>query len=197
MAIKITKLKLNRAKQKIIVSAETESSEEYMTALYLDTQNTFVCKNEPSGSATKIILNPDNLTESTDILTITDGKVTKITDFEIDLTKITAGAISTLSLNKDMVFLFIDNFTLDMISYTVGIVFDQRGFFNAIFRQMHKDIVTTGCCDIPQSAADLALMFEAFQLALLVTDFKKAVYYWRELHIGNHKSLTTKCNCRQ
>lgn len=197
MAIKITKLKLDRDAQKLIISAETESSTESMTTLYLDTQKTFVCKNEPSESATKIALNPGTLVEGAGTVSIVDSKVIKITDYEIDLTKITSGALSVLDLNKDIIFLFIDDITEDMIDYAVAIAFDQAGFFNDIFKHMHKNIMSIGCCDIPQGAADLALMFEAFQLALLIADFRKVIYYWNEIHIGDRIGITTKCNCRQ
>lgn len=196
MAIKITKLILDKASQKITISAEVESSGEYMTALYIDNQKTFVCKNEPSDSSTKIELNPDGLTESTDVLTITGGVVTKITDFVIDLTKITQGVVSTLNIEKDLIFLFIDDINLDIIGYTITTLYDKDGFYMQILSQMHKDIVTTGCCDLPQAAADLALMYEAFYLSQLVTDYGKTIYYWNELHTGNNISLTSKCNCK-
>lgn len=197
MAVKITKLLLDRASQKITVSAEVGSLGEYMTTIYIDTQKTFVCKNEPSDSATKIALNPDNLTESTDILTITEGKVTRITNFIIDLTKITQGVISTLDLDKDIIFFFIDDITSEGLTYTLNILLDQEAFYMQLFREMHKNIVATGCCDLPQGAADIALMFDAFQLSLLTADFKRAIYYWNELHIGKEISTTVKCNCRQ
>lgn len=197
MAVKITKLALNRASQTITVSAEADSSGEYMTTIYIDTQKTFICKNEPSDSATKIALNPDSLTENTNTLTITDGKVTKITNFVIDLTKITQGVISTLDLDKDMMFFFIDDITSDELNYVLNVLFDQEAFYMQLFRGMHKNIVTIGCCDLPQIAADIALMFDAFQLSLLTADFKRAIYYWNELHIGKDISATVKCNCRQ
>lgn len=197
MAVKITKLVLDRASQKITVSAEVESLGEYMTTIYIDTQKTFICKNEPSDSATKIALNPDNLTESTEVLTITENKVTRITNFVIDLTKITQGVVSTLDLDKDMIFFFIDDITSDGLNYTINILLDQEAFYMQLFRGMHKDIITTGCCDLPQRAADIALMFDAFQLSLLTADFKRTIYYWNELHIGEEISATVKCNCKQ
>lgn len=196
MAIKITKLLLDKANQKIVLSAEVEEQGEYMTAIYIDTQKTFVCSNEPSDSASKIELNPDGIIESNDTLTIEGGCVTKVTDFEIDLPSITAGVVSTLDINNDMLFLFIDDINQDSIDYTIRIVLEQQSFYTLLFKQIHKDIVATGCCDIPQSAADIALMFEAFQLSLLTKDFRRAVYYWNELHGGNNLSITAKCNCR-
>ena len=196
MAIKITKLILDKANQKIVVSAEVEKQGDYMTAIYIDTQKSFVCSNEPSSSASKIELNPKSISESTDTLTIQGGCVVKITDFEVDLATITAGVVSTLDIDKDILFLFIDNISQEDIAYTLRVVLEQKSFYNLIFKQIHKDIATVNCCDVPQSAADLALMFEAFQLSLLTKDFRRAVYYWNELHGGNNLSTTAKCNCR-
>lgn len=196
MAIKITKLILDKANQKIVISAEVEKQGDYMTAIYIDTQKSFVCSNEPSSSASKIELNPKSISESTDTLTIQGGCVVKITDFEVDLATITAGVVSTLDIDNDMLFLFIDNISQGDIAYTLRVVLEQKSFYNLIFKQIHKDIATTNCCDVPQSAADLALMFEAFQLSLLTKDFRRAVYYWNELHGGNNLSITAKCNCR-
>lgn len=196
MAIKITKLILDKANQKIVVSAEVEKQGDYMTAIYIDTQKSFVCSNEPSSSASKIELNPKSISESTDTLTIQGGCVVKIIDFEVDLATITAGVVSTLDIDNDMLFLFIDNISQEDIAYTLRVVLEQKSFYNLIFKQIHKDIATTNCCDVPQSAADLALMFEAFQLSLLTKDFRRAVYYWNELHGGNNLSITAKCNCR-
>ena len=138
MAINITKLILDKANQKIVISAKVERQGDYMMAIYIDTQKSFICSNEPSSSATKVELNPKGITESNDTLTIEGGCVVSIKDFEIDLSAITAGVVGTLNLDSDMLFLFVDDINQDNIDYTIRVVLEQKSFYTMLFRQIHR-----------------------------------------------------------
>ena len=185
MATVISKLDLDVTNKKIIISATAETGG-YINDIRIDTQRSFVCTSEPSSNASIITID----TTASGVELNGENKIISITNYEINLASATSGALLTLDINNDMMFVYV----YGNPDISAGVTFDQNSLYQLVFRNLNRNLISQKCCTIDQSSVDLVLLFEAFQLSWSTADPRKFIYYWNRLHNYSSDS-SSNCGC--
>lgn len=164
----------------------------YFTGIYIDTQNTFVCTNEPSAIAKDDGINIPLASHCKAINPDTNGN--------IDLSTF----IRTFDAKNDMFFVFLeaDAGSTDVSGWTdaekqstvVGIIFSkvelQKTVFNQIKNVACQDKCNTTCQDVLP-----ILWYKAFQLSGTGDLVKDSIKYWNLIHNTNISVTSNNCSC--
>lgn len=163
----------------------------YFTGIYIDTQDTFICTNEPSTTAKN---------DGIDIPLASHCKtINPDTNGNIDL----GSFIRTLDAKNDMFFVFLeaDAGNTDVSGWTdqekqstiVGIIFSKTELQKNVFKQI-KDIACQDRCNTTCHDVLPILWYKAFQLSGTGDLVKDSIKYWKLIH--NTNSITTNnCSC--
>lgn len=163
----------------------------YFKGIYIDTQDSFICTNEPSDIAKN---------DGKDIpLTDHCKAINPDTNGNIDLTSF----IRDFDVKNDMFFVFLeaDPGNTDVSGWTdaekqstvVGIIFSkvelQKTVFNQIKNVACQDKCNTTCQDVLP-----ILWYKAFQLSGTGDLVKDSIKYWKLIH-NNNITTTNNCSC--
>lgn len=152
-----------------------------ITDVYIDTQKTFNCENEPSINASHMevesILEEDNLYHI---------------DIDIDLTSLALGStVLTADVNTDLFFVFVQS----GISYMSEIAYDNDYLMDYVFNVLSKSLIMNNCCeDIGNVPVDILLLYYAF---IYAKSYRDKIFFWNKIYISNNNKISNcKCNGR-
>lgn len=163
----------------------------YFTGIYIDTQNTFVCTNEPSVTAKN---------DGIDIpLTSHCKEINPDTNGNIDL----GSFIRTFDAKNDMFFVFLeaDAGSTDVSGWTdaekqstvVGIIFSKVELQKTVFSQI-KNVACQDKCNTTCKDVMPILWYKAFQLSGTGDLVKDSIKYWKLIH-NTEISTSNNCSC--
>lgn len=201
MAAAITKLQVDVANEKLIISATGSGSttdsggntlHHRFTKVYIDTTCTFNCKNEYSTNAVEILIPDDAITTNATLVAGLhyDGD---LVDFEIPFSDILSQDIP-----NDILFIWIEETEYDAnyqavdTNYYFGVTLSVSTFYNLLLN--HIKINSAECCKSDCSDVNFMLAWHGFNLAKTLQDYKQMIYYWKIMH-NNSSSIVNNCNC--
>lgn len=162
----------------------------YFKNIYIDTQDTFVCTNEPSTIASE-----DKVT-----LEAHCKEINPDTNGNIDLSSF----IRTFDAKNDMFFVFLeaDPGNTDMSGWTdaekqtmvVGIIFSKNELQKNVFSQI-KNVACQDRCNTTCQDVLPILWYKAFQLSGSGDLIKDSIKYWNLIHQSNNNVTTNNCSC--
>lgn len=163
----------------------------YFTGIYIDTQDTFICTNEPSITAKN---------DGIDIPLANHCKtINPDTNGNIDL----GSFIRTLDAKNDMFFVFLeaDAGDTDVSGWTdqekqstiVGIIFSKTELQKIVFKQI-KDVACQDRCNTTCHDVLPILWYKAFQLSGTGDLVKDSIKYWKLIH-NTEISTSNNCSC--
>lgn len=168
-------LTLDVNNKKIHISA-TSSIE--MTNVYIDTQKTFNCIDEPSTKALHVSV------EST----LQDDDLYHL-EVDIDLTNFALGSnMLNIDINRDLFIVFISQ----QASYLTDTTYDKDYLMHYMFNTLSRAIVNKKCCEnINNIPIDIILAYNAFKLADSYVD---KMYFWNKIYYNEGNNQST-CGC--
>ncbi len=166
---------INKEENKITVRFDTEDNTS-VVRVSIDTQDSFVCGNEPSSFA-----------GYRDVSPVSSGEV--IFDLDALSTLNQNGILNNVNFDKDMLFIFLqlnNGFVAKDTAYQLDDVFKQ------ILNSIYNDIRKSECCSYNVSSIDKILALDGFNMAK--TD-KEKIYFWNIMNNQNKNKTGNGCNC--
>lgn len=163
----------------------------YFKGIYIDTQDSFICTNEPSAMAREDGIN----------IPLTDHckAINPDTNGNIDL----SGFIRTFDAKNDMFFVFLeaDAGNTDVSGWTdaekqsivVGIIFSKVELQKTVFSQI-KNVACQDRCNTTCQDVLPVLWYKAFQLSGTGDLVKDSIKYWKLIH-NTEISTSNNCSC--
>lgn len=172
-------------------AVENKFADCYFKGIYIDTQDSFICTNEPSAIARE---------DSIDIpLTDHCKAINPDTNGNIDLSSL----IRTFDAKNDMFFVFLeaDAGNTDMSGWTyaekqsivVGIIFSKTELQKMVFSQI-KNVTCQDKCNTTCKDVMPILWYKAFQLSGTGDLVKDSIKYWKLIH-NTDISTSNNCSC--
>lgn len=149
-----------------------------ITDIYIDTQKTFNCENEPSINASH--LNVESTLEEDDLYHI---------DIDIDLTSLSLGStILTANINTDLFFVFVQS----GVSYMLDIAYDNNYLMDYVFHTLSNSLIINNCCEnINNVPIDILLLYYAF---IHAKNYRDKIFFWNKIYLNNINKIN-KCRC--
>lgn len=183
--VTITKLQVDIANNKLIVSATDNTNSYEFKEICIDTQKTFNCKNEESIYATTI--------------TIENQEVdTPLTNYEIPFSDI----ICSDNPETDIFFVWVKAKEYPAsgdpyITAGFGVTLSVKNFYDLLLN--HISIVADNDCNCNPDCSDVNFMlaWQGFNLSKILQDYNKMIYYWKILHSFGNSTVSTGCGCNK
>lgn len=148
--------------------------------IYIDTDITFNCGNEPNRNERAEIPVTCIQDEETGLYSFT--KVISLDDVSIN------GALAKADINKNIFFIYVPIDDLG-VEYSLDYIYNEDYLRSNIFEAIYKDITNGVCCNVNDYSINLLLLYNAFNLASALRD---KVHFWHELY---RTSVSTNTNC--
>jgi hypothetical protein len=150
-----------------------------MTDVYIDTQNTFNCIDEPSTKAMHLsvesVLEDDNLYH-----------------LEIDINLVSFSLGSSMlgtDISKDLFIVFIKQQTY---TYITDSTYNEDYLMKYMFDTLSKALINKGCCtNVNNISTDILLAYNAFKIADSYVD---KIYFWNMIYYNEGSNQPT-CGC--
>lgn len=183
--VTITKLQVDIANNKLIVSA-TDNTETYeFEEICIDTQKTFNCKNEESTKATVIEIKNQEAS-------------TALTNYEVSLDDI----ICSEDPKSDVFFVWVKAKETPgvgdaYITAGFGVTLSVKDFYDLLLN--HIDIISEDSCTCKPDCSEVNFMlaWQGFNLAKSLQDYNQMIYYWNILHKTGSNSNHSGCGCNK
>ena len=183
--VTITKLQVDIAHNKLIVSATDNTASYEFKEICIDTQKTFNCKNDESTYATKITI------EDVD-------PNTALTNYEISFDDI----ICSENPESDVFFVWVKAKEYPAsgdpyITAGFGVTLSVKDFYSILLN--HISVVADDDCECNPDCSDVNFMlaWQGFNLSKILQDYNKMIYYWNILHSIGSKTSSFGCNCNK
>jgi hypothetical protein len=152
--------------------------------------------------------NPTEDTSGIIQLTTTNEEGEPVNYFTVPLSNFASGILTeSYEAKKTMFFVFIKGLKYNnegvtqeeqnIVVYSCGVTFNQNDLYQTVFDEINHNIIKgKGCpfnnCTFNKGAADIALLFDAFQLSWSKADPRQYVKYWNYIHNVN---VSSNCRC--